>query len=65
MKLINDIQVPDWAHGNPHIYCMKNRLFINDMKYEEKNMDEDKHELKDFYYSKNLETWIDLVFGCK
>lgn len=38
-RLINEIKLPKWAHGNPHIYCMKNRLFINDMKYEEKNMD--------------------------
>jgi len=61
--LINEIKLPKWAHANPHIYCMKNRLFINDMKYEEKNMDQNYVEIKDFFYSKDLEKWIDLVFG--
>ena len=56
--------LPLWAHKDPHIYCMKNRLFINDMKYEDNVNESSLKDFKDFIYSENIENWIDLTFGC-
>jgi hypothetical protein len=52
--LMEQVILPKWAHDSPHIYAMKNRLFLNDMVYF-KTRDDGKMIEDDFCFSQNLE----------